>query len=92
MILLKTTIILLNLLHGIKNIEVGKKKLTFVMALMNRKHQIEKTLIKNLEDNWEDRDDVEFVLMDVSSKDGFREWLQEQDLDKYTKSGIFTLL
>ena len=43
--------------------------------------------IKNLEDNWEDRDDVEFVLMDVSSKDGFREWLQEQDLDKYTKSG-----
>ena len=72
---------------GIPNIEVGKKKLTFVMALMNRKHQIEKTLIKNLEDNWEDREDVEFVLMDVSSKDGFREWLQEQDLNKYTKSG-----
>ncbi|RPG63788.1 MAG: glycosyltransferase family 2 protein [Flavobacteriaceae bacterium TMED42] len=72
---------------GIPNIEIGKKKLTFVMALMNRKHQIEKTLIKNLEDNWEDREDVEFVLMDVSSKDGFREWLQEQKLDKYTKSG-----
>jgi hypothetical protein len=72
---------------GIPNIEIGKKKLTFVMALMNRKHQIEKTLIKNLEDNWEDREDVEFVLMDVSSKDGFREWLQEQDLNKYTKSG-----
>lgn len=72
---------------GIPNIEIGKKKLTFVMALMNRKHQIEKTLIKNLEDNWEDREDVEFVLMDVSSKDGFREWLQEQKLEKYTKSG-----
>lgn len=72
---------------GIPNIEVGKKKLTFVMALMNRKHQIEETLIKNLEDNWEDRENVEFVLMDVSSKDGFREWLQEQDLNKYTKSG-----
>ena len=72
---------------GIENIEVGKKKLSFVMALMNRKHQIEQTLIKNLEDNWEDRDGVEFVLMDISSKDGFREWLQEQDLTKYTECG-----
>jgi len=72
---------------GIENIPVGTKKLTFVMALMNRKHQIEQTLIKNLEDNWEDREDVEFVLMDVNSKDGFREWIREQDLAKYTKCG-----
>ncbi len=71
---------------GIDNIECGQKKLTFVMALMNRHDQIEKTLIKNLEDNWEDRDDVEFVLMDVNSKDGFRDWIRMQDLKKYTES------
>ena len=57
------------------------------MALMNRSHQIEKTLIKNLEDNWEDRDDVEFVLMDVNSKDGFRKWIREQNLEKYVECG-----
>jgi len=72
---------------GIGNIETGRKKLTFVMALMNRFHQIEKTLIKNLEDNWEDRDDVEFVLMDVNSKDAFRDWIRDQDLTKYTDCG-----
>ena len=70
-----------------ENIECGKKKLTFVMALMNRFHQIEETLIKNLEDNWEDRDDVEFVLMDINSKDRFREWIREQNLTKYTECG-----
>ena len=74
-------------IRGIKNIEAGKKKLTFVMALMNRKHQIEKTLIKNLEDNWKDRDNVEFVLMDINSKDGMRQWLREQNLTKYTECG-----
>ena len=57
------------------------------MALMNRFHQIEQTLIKNLEDNWEDRENVEFVLMDINSKDGFRKWIREQDLSKYTESG-----
>jgi hypothetical protein len=72
---------------GIENVSCGKKKLTFVMALMNRAHQIEQTLIKNLEDNWEDREDVEFVLMDVNSKDGFREWIREQNLEKYTECG-----
>jgi len=72
---------------NIKNIKCGKKKLTFVMALMNRFHQIEQTLIKNLEDNWEDRDDVEFVLMDINSKDGFRKWIREQNLTKYTECG-----
>ena len=74
-------------MSGIGNIETGQKKLTFVMALMNRFHQIEKTLIKNLEDNWEDRDDVEFVLMDVNSKDAFRDWIRDQDLTKYTDCG-----
>ena len=72
---------------GINNIKTGRKKLTFVMALMNRFHQIEKTLIKNLEDNWEDRDDVEFVLMDVNSKDALRDWIRDQDLTKYTDCG-----
>ena len=46
------------------------------MALMNRFHQIEQTLLKNLEDNWEDRDDIEFLLMDINIKDGFREWIR----------------
>ena len=70
-----------------ENIECGEKKLTFVMALMNRFHQIEETLIKNLEDNWEDRNEVEFVLMDINSKDKFREWIREQNLTKYTECG-----
>jgi hypothetical protein len=70
---------------GIPNISCGAKKLSFVMALMNRFHQIEQTLLKNLEDNWKDRDDVEFILMDINSKDGFREWLQSQNLEKYTE-------
>lgn len=71
---------------GISNISCGTKKLTFVMALMNRFHQIEKTLIKNLEDNWQDKDDIEFVLMDVNSKDGFRDWItNNEDLKKYTE-------
>ena len=57
------------------------------MALMNRFHQIEQTLLKNLEDNWEDRDDIEFLLMDINSKDGFREWIREQNLEKYIECG-----
>jgi hypothetical protein len=74
--------------NNIENVPCGKKKLSFVMALMNRSHQIEQTLIKNLEDNWEDRDDVEFVLMDVNSQDGFRKWIRSMDLTKYTESGF----
>lgn len=71
----------------IENVPCGKKKLSFVMALMNRSHQIEQTLIQNLEDNWNDRNDVEFVLMDVNSKDGFRDWIRKQKLEKYTEVG-----
>jgi hypothetical protein len=71
----------------IENVPCGKKKLSFVMALMNRSHQIEQTLIQNLEDNWDDRNDVEFVLMDVNSKDGFRDWIRKQELKKYTEVG-----
>ena len=71
----------------IDNVPCGKKKLSFVMALMNRSHQIEQTLIQNLEDNWDDRNDVEFVLMDVNSKDGFRNWIRKQELEKYTEVG-----
>ena len=73
---------------GIENVPCGKKKLSFVMALMNRSHQIEKTLIKNLEDNWEDREDVEFVLMDINSNDGFRKWIRNQKLEKYVECGF----
>ena len=72
---------------GIENVSCGKKKLTFVMALMNRFHQIEQTLLKNLEDNWEDKDDIEFLLMDINSKDGFRDWIREQNLEKYIECG-----
>jgi hypothetical protein len=72
---------------GIQNIPTPTKKLTFVMAMMNRRYQIEQTLFNNLEDNWDDRDDVEFVLMDINSKDGFRDWIREQDLTKYVECG-----
>lgn len=71
----------------IPNVPTSDKELSFVMVLMNRKHQLEHTLLKNLEDNWEDRDVVEFILVDVNSKDGLREWLREQDLRKYLECG-----
>ena len=73
---------------NIPNIIHGEKKLTFAIALMNRFHQIENTLLKNLKDNYVDKNDIEFVIVDINSKDEFREWIKtNNDLKKYIECG-----
>ena len=57
--------------------------------MLNRTEQIEETLPKNLEDNFIDRDRVEFVLVDFGSNDGFRDWIRFQNFKKYIESGYF---
>lgn len=52
-------------------------KLSFCITCKNRIEQIKKTLLKNLEDNAEDEDAVEFVLVDFGSNDGLKEWIIE---------------
>ena len=55
---------------------------------MNRFHQIENTLLKNLKDNYVDKNDIEFVIVDINSKDEFREWIKtNNDLKKYIECG-----
>ena len=74
-------------LPDIENIKMWSKEINICYGIDESFSSSRKTLIKNLEDNWEDRENVEFVLMDINSKDGFRKWIREQDLSKYTKSG-----
>ena len=45
---------------------------------MGRRHHVEKTLLKNIEDNLPRHPDdpaVEFVLLDYNSKDGLKDWV-----------------
>lgn len=50
-------------------------KLSFCTAIMNRFWQIKDTLPKNLQDNWENRDRVEFILVDFNSNDGLYDFI-----------------
>ena len=75
--------------RNIPNIEGDLKKITFAISVLNRTEQIEETLPKNLEDNFIDRDRVEFVLVDFGSNDGFRDWIRFQNFKKYIESGYF---
>jgi len=67
----------------------SSKKLTFAIAVLNRTEQIEQTLIQNLEDNYLNKENIEFVLIDFGSNDGFRDWIRFQNLRKYTNSEYF---
>jgi predicted glycosyltransferase involved in capsule biosynthesis len=53
---------------------------------MNRFWQIKDTLIKNLEDNYEDSEFIEFILVDFNSTDGLNKFIIE-NLKKYFKDG-----
>lgn len=53
------------------------KKLSFCITCKNRLHQISETLPINLLHNAAAADQVEFVLVDFSSRDGLREWVIE---------------
>lgn len=66
-----------------------QRKVSFCMTHKNRFHQLEEALKKNLEDNLEDRDMVEFILMDFDDHNDTREWIKtnfQQELkDGYLK-------
>ena len=46
-------------------------------------------MIQNLEDNYLNKENIEFVLIDFGSNDGFRDWIRFQNLRKYTNSEYF---
>jgi len=50
-------------------------KISFCIACMNRFWQIKHTLVKNLKDNEEDKDIVDFVLVDFNSQDGLKDFV-----------------
>ena len=49
--------------------------LSFCITCKNRLNQIERTLRKNLDDNWLHQRYIEFVLVDFGSTDGLRDWI-----------------
>jgi glycosyltransferase involved in cell wall biosynthesis len=49
--------------------------LSFCITCKNRFHQIRKTLPQNLLDNKDNKDIIEFVLVDFGSTDGLQEWI-----------------
>lgn len=59
--------------------------LSFCITCKNRFHQIKETLPVNLHDNAEDKDRVEFILVDFGSQDGLQEWIAnnfEKEIDE----------
>ena len=52
-------------------------KLSFCISCMNRFKQIKQTLPKNLNDNYEDKESVEFILVDFNSNDGLYDFVLE---------------
>lgn len=55
-----------------------EKLLSFCITCKNRLWQIERTLIKNLEDNIKLKSKIEFVLVDFNSNDGLGDWVKER--------------
>jgi hypothetical protein len=47
--------------------------------------QLQQTLPQNLEDNWDLRSDIEFVLVDFDSNDGLREWVLKHFKNELTE-------
>lgn len=62
------------------------KKISFCITCKNRFHQIVKTLPDNLQNNRRSSDEVEFVLVDLGSRDGLKDWVLNQFSDEL-KSG-----
>lgn len=56
-------------------------KISFCISCMNRFWQVKNTLVQNLKDNYEDKDIVEFILIDFNSNDGLKDFV----LDKFKK-------
>jgi len=66
------------------------KKISFCISIKNRKSQIKKTLLKNLEDNIMFQDHCEFVVTDFGSQDSVFEWLISS-FPEHIKSGYLKL-
>lgn len=52
-----------------------KPKISFCITCRDRFWQICKTLPQNLKDNYKDRKNVEFILVDFASADGLKDWV-----------------
>lgn len=50
--------------------------LSFCITIKNRFSQIEKTLYQNLQDNWNTKENVDFILVDFGSTDDLKPWLK----------------
>lgn len=62
------------------------KQISFCITCMNRLEHLQKTLEKNILDNFL-VNDVEFVVLDYNSHDGLEEWMS-QCMMKYIEMGI----
>jgi glycosyltransferase involved in cell wall biosynthesis len=56
--------------------------LSFCVTCMNRFYQIKQTLRRNLDDNKDDKDIIEFVLVDFGSTDGLQQWVTENFMNE----------
>ncbi len=59
--------------------------IAFCICCMNRTHQLEETLLQNIQDN-DDYDKLEFILLDYNSTDHMEVWVKNC-LSKYIDSG-----
>lgn len=62
------------------------KKISFCITCMNRLSHLQKTLERNIQDNFLIAD-VEFVVLDYNSKDGLDKWIYNY-MHKYINMGI----
>lgn len=71
----------------VKNILFSRKPtVSFCIPCGNRFWQISQTLPQNLKDNYKDRKNVEFILVDYASTDGLQEWVRD-NFQEELKSG-----
>lgn len=67
-----------------------KLSLSFCIHTRNRHWQLSKTLLKNLRDNFSDRDRVNFVLVDFGSTDETLAWVM-RECRSYLDNGFLSL-
>lgn len=60
-----------------REIFLRKPTVSFCITCRNRMWQIEQTLPQNLKDNYANRKNVEFILVNFASEDGLDEWVRE---------------
>jgi glycosyltransferase involved in cell wall biosynthesis len=71
--------------HVAKDLVVSHRSFSVCTVCMNRLHDLQETLPRNLKDN-SDYEEAEFVLLDYGSTDGLAEWVKDC-LPDYLRSG-----